>query len=356
MTEDIFQIDSHKLIFHVQRVARWLEGGRIFPLYMEIAPSGGCNHRCIFCALDYLKYRSRFLDKDVLRKTVDQAASLGVKSIMYAGEGEPLLHQDIAEIISFTKASGIDAAITTNGVLLSRELAGKILRLLSWIRISLNAGRSSTYAKVHRAGVEDFGKVLSNLEGAVAIKNKGRLPVSIGVQLLLIPENSGEVFRLAGLLKEIGVDYLTVKPYSQHPLSQSRLQASFDYSKYLGLGKRLEQLQSKDFRVFFREVTMKRLEGDRDYSHCYGLPFWAYIDACGDVYGCSAFLSKQEFCYGNIYTESFRRIISGRRRDQIVKNAALRLDAGKCRKVCRLDKINSYLWELKHPRPHVNFI
>ena len=42
--------------------------------------------------------------------------------------------------------------------------------------------------------------------------------------------------------------------------------------------------------------------------------------------------------------------------DVIIKRAGNCLDVTKCRQVCRLDKINSYLWELIHPGHHVNFI
>jgi cyclic pyranopterin phosphate synthase len=79
--EDRFRIDSHKLMFHVGRVNDWLRGKQICPIYMEIAPAGGCNHRCIFCAVDYLAYKVKFLDLNVLKRAVRQAGDLGVKRI-----------------------------------------------------------------------------------------------------------------------------------------------------------------------------------------------------------------------------------------------------------------------------------
>ena len=160
--EDHFRIDSHKLLFHVDRVNRWLKGQAVCPIYLEIALSGGCNHRCIFCAVDYLEYKPRFLDLNTLKKAVKQAGKLGVKSIMYAGEGEPLLYKDISEIVKYTKDCCIDVAITTNGVLLEKEISKKILKYLSWIRISLNAGTSRTYAKIHRTKESDFYKYRRN--------------------------------------------------------------------------------------------------------------------------------------------------------------------------------------------------
>ncbi len=60
---DEYGIDSHKLMFHVPRVNDWLQGKTVYPIYIEIAPAGGCNHRCTFCAVDYIGYKVRYLDK-----------------------------------------------------------------------------------------------------------------------------------------------------------------------------------------------------------------------------------------------------------------------------------------------------
>jgi radical SAM protein with 4Fe4S-binding SPASM domain len=354
--KDFYRIDSHKMIFHVDRVASWLQGKTVCPIYLEIAPCGSCNHRCIFCAVDYLNYKTSFLDVDILKNMIHRAAACGVKSVMYAGEGEPLLHKNIASIVEVTKKAGIDVSITTNGVFLDKKLCGKILKHLSWIRVSLNAGSEKNYERVHRARPGDFLRVLDNLKNAVSIKKRSKLKTVIGVQLLLIPENVGEVLFLARVLKKIGVDYLTIKPYSQHPLSGSRLHSGFAYQDHAALEKRLRQLEDKNFKIIYRFDTMERLGKTKDYEHCFGLPFWAYVNACGDVYACSAFLGKKEFIYGNIYLSTFDKIIKGARRKAILHKAATRLDVNKCREVCRLDKINSYLRELKDPGPHVNFI
>ena len=74
---DKYRIDSHKLMYHVSRINDWLEGKIIYPIYAEISPSGACNHRCTYCALDFMEYQSRFLDKEILRDRLSEMASLG---------------------------------------------------------------------------------------------------------------------------------------------------------------------------------------------------------------------------------------------------------------------------------------
>jgi len=122
---DDFKIDSHKLIYHLAPVYNWFKGKDIYPIYVEISPSGRCNHRCCFCAFDYLNYKPRYIKKDFLIKRLSEMSICGVKSIMYSGEGEPLLHKDIIDFILYTKKVGIDVALTTNGVLLNKNMAQK---------------------------------------------------------------------------------------------------------------------------------------------------------------------------------------------------------------------------------------
>ena len=57
---DKIRMDSHKLIFHPERICAWLNGEKIYPIEVEIAPSGACNHRCVFCALDYIGYKPNY--------------------------------------------------------------------------------------------------------------------------------------------------------------------------------------------------------------------------------------------------------------------------------------------------------
>jgi molybdenum cofactor biosynthesis enzyme MoaA len=354
---DTFKIDSHKLIYHINRVKDWLDGKPIYPIYLEIAPAGSCNQRCVYCALDFMDYQPRFLDAQIFKERLFEMAGLGIKSIMYAGEGEPLLHRDIAEIVFCTKQAGIDCAITTNGVLLDVAIAQAILPYLVWLKISINGGTKETYAKIHRAHPDDFDKVIGNMAYAARLKRAKGYHLTLGMQLVLLPENHREVVLLAKLAKSIGMDYLVVKPYSQHPLSRTERYKNIKYGKYLYLADRLNKLNDNNFNVVFRTNTMKKWdEAKRNYRHCLTLPFWAYIDSGGSVWACSIYLTKRRFNLGNIYGQSFRQLWEGKKRISLMHWAEERLDTYRCRVNCRMDEINRYLWELKHPQAHVNFI
>jgi len=354
---DKYRIDSHKLIYHVGRVNDWLAGKDIYPIYAEVSPSGTCNHRCTFCGTDFMEYKRRFLDVGIFKERLTEMGALGLKSIMYAGEGEPLLHKQIDGIIAHTKASGIDSALTTNGVLLKEDLAEKLLPDVSWIKVSIAAGTEETYSKLHRANSRDFQKVMANMAAAAKIRDDRGYSCALGMQLLLLPENRDEVALLARQARDIGLDYLVVKPYSQHPKSKTRIYKDVTYAEDMKLKGTLDELSTKDFSVIFRVETMKKWDNaSRDYKRCQALRFWTYIDAGGHVWGCSMFMNDEAFYYGDINTSTFREIWEGEKRMALLKHVEKKMDATKCRVNCRMDAINRYLWELKHPAEHVNFI
>jgi len=184
---DSYRIDSHKLLYHPKRVSSWLDGENIYPIYMEISPSGTCNHRCIFCALDFMGYQKRFLDTNVLKERLTEMAGLGLKSVMYAGEGEPFLHKDMVEITRHGKSVGIDQAFTTNATLMTPDISEQILDVTSWIKVSCNAGTPESYAKIHSTKAAHFDRVISNLRAAVEIRNKNGFGCTLGMQILLLP-------------------------------------------------------------------------------------------------------------------------------------------------------------------------
>ncbi|MCX8129911.1 MAG: radical SAM protein [Clostridia bacterium] len=353
--KDNIRMDSHKLIYHPQRVADWLEGKDIYPLSTEIALSGTCNHRCTFCALDYMEYKPILIDKNLILDNLREMATRGLKSVIFAGEGEPLTNKHAPYIINNTKSLGLDAAMSTNGVLLHREVSEECLRSLTWIRFSVSAGTSGTYNKIHRGRINDFETAVSNIAYAVEVKKKQSLCTTVGVQLLMIPENIQEVVLLAKVLKEIGVDYYTVKPFSQHPKSLCSIEPSFDYREYLDMERQLSELSTENFRIFFRANSMMKKQQSKCYDKCLGLPFFTYIDAQANVWPCIAFLGEKELCYGCLKEKNFVEIWESEQRAKVSSTFA-NMDIARCRELCRLDEINKYLYELKHPGEHINFI
>ncbi|MBF0519650.1 MAG: radical SAM protein [Nitrospirae bacterium] len=354
---DKYRIDSHKLIYHVDRVNSWLSGQDVYPIYLEISPSGTCNHRCTFCALDFMGYKRQFLDTAILLERITEMAELGIKSIMYAGEGEPFLHKDMTDIIAHTKSSGIDVALTTNGVLLKPSIAGKVMQHTEWIKVSIAAGTKQTYAKIHRTKESDFDTVIANMKEAAIIKKRHNYKCTLGMQMLCLPENHNEAITLTQIASDIGMDYLVIKPYSHHPHTIHENYKDIRYADYMHLADKLEGYNTGNFSVVFRANAMKKWDdGVRRYDRCNALPFWSYIDSTGGLWGCSAYLGDNRFYCGNVIDNTFKEVWHSARREDVMKMVSTELDINNCRLNCRMDAVNAYLWELTHPPEHVNFI
>lgn len=365
---DRYAIDSHKLIYHPQRVARFLDAGddwekakSVYPLYVEISPVGACNHRCTFCAVDYIGYKPLRLELGLAERALAEMGRQGVKSVMFAGEGEPMLHTEVDRMVVAAVCAGIDTGMTTNASVLSDAFVERALPVMSWIKASINAGTAQTYARIHRTKEQDFDNVLANLRRLVEARRQGGHACVLGAQILLLPENAHEVEMLARICRDdIGLDYLVVKPYSQHAFSLNRVYAGVDYRGYAELPLRLAALNSERFEVVYRENTMKKHDqGDKlRYQRCHATPFfWAYVMASGAVYGCSAYLLDARFDYGNLQEASFKEIWEGERRRESFRYVRKELDIHECRLNCRMDEANRYLDKLLMQNvPHINFI
>ena len=358
------EVDNHKLMYHSQRVAEWRQEGDCFPIYVEIGPTNRCNHRCAFCALDFLEKGGSDINSEVLLKNLEDMSLHGVKSIMFAGEGEPLLHKDLPQFVKTAKEKGIDVSLTSNGAPFNQDKADKVLPYLSWIRFSVDAGTPETYSQLHGTKKEDFERVIKNIGYAVDLKKNNGYEVTIGVQALLTNKSLNELVGLARKVKEIGADNIQIKPYSHHPTSKNDLR--FDFKDAEKMRAELETLKDEKFQVIYRTNTIKRLQEPRNYEECFGLPFFSLIDAKGNVIPCNLYYGRPEFYYGNLNKNLFSEIWKSEKRKQVISSI---YEAGveECRHGCRLDVINRWLEdvkgggiELKEPTglkpPHINFI
>lgn len=121
------------------------------PLCVCIEPTNLCNFKCVMCFHGNNEYAEeakplKNMSMDVFEKTICdleqwcKKAGQKIKLIKLYSLGEPLLHQEIAYMVKRIKEADIcnQIEITTNGSLLSRELAEKLVDYgLDILRISV---------------------------------------------------------------------------------------------------------------------------------------------------------------------------------------------------------------------------
>lgn len=103
-----------------------------------------CNLSCLHC---YASADNQGLPGEIDtasgKKFIHELADFGVPVILFSG-GEPLLRHDLFELASFAREQGIRVVLSTNGTLITGEVANKIQRVgFAEVGISLDGIGSS---------------------------------------------------------------------------------------------------------------------------------------------------------------------------------------------------------------------
>ncbi len=355
---DKYRIDSHKLMYHPERVQAFLDAGddweqykKLQPIYAEISTAGSCNHRCTFCSVDYLGYKRVFLRREVLRRFFESASQIGLQAVMFAGDGEPLLNPDISDIVGDAFENGIETAFTTNAVSLKQRFVESSLHKVSWIKVSMNAGDAETYTAIHQTAEKDFGRVWENLGFAVKHRANERLDTALGVQSLILPDNLHTLDDLVFRAKSVGLDYVVLKPYVHNVYMLQEGYSHLDYTakKYSETLSELKQRYDDDeFHVVARTNALMKLVVEQDsYSTCLSTPaLWFYVSGNGDVYACGAHVGNPNFLLGSLHENTIESIWTSDDRRNCWSFVHEELDLVVCRNNCRMDEANQYLDQL----------
>lgn len=359
-----FQLDGHKLIYHLDRVRDWLQGKHIAPIHIDMGLTKFCNMKCIYCiGVTQGMSKGTMIERDSLMRFIEDCGQLGVRSIAFIGDGEPTLNPAMYDAIIMAKKLGIDIGIGTNGLLLKMDRAHDLLQNASFIRVNLSAAEPDSFQKIHQHRADKFDMLIEKLKTLVKIKNENNYTCTIGIQMVLIPENFDQVIKLAKLGAEIGVDYLQIKQCSDTEYKELGINYE-DYKKIEDDLKKAEKFSNENYLVkvkwnkinIYNETGVYK-KGFRKYDICYGTPFLGQISGNGKVYPCGPFFGKERFCMGDINKESYYDIVKSDRywqvHQDIIDNVDVHFD---CTIGCRQDYINKFIWDIKNPPEHVNFI
>ena len=319
-------MDYHHLIFFPERVDTWLKGHRPMPITMEMGLTTACNYRCSYCALDWVR-GDHTMQYDVAKKALKDAAGMGVCSVHFAGEGEPMLFPLFCKLVGSAKNElGLAVGVTTNGSVLNSLSDDHLWRLASdtaWIRISMDAGTREEYASIH--GRDGLDMVTRGVERLLsASRSMGGCKVSL--QAVSIGQG---LIPLIELGRKLGVDHVVIKPYSHHPKSKSAVQPG------------LIPLSSADGFLVGRKRAEEGVSEGHDYMWCWAGEFFILVAANGDVIPCNLFYGDSSAVFGNVNTQPLHAIWSNRQKTAV---------CGGCRRGCRLHEANKYL-EILHRGP-----
>ena len=137
-----------------------------------------CNLKCRHCYMDSDSRRySDELTTDEAKKFIDDLAEFKVPVLLFSG-GEPLMRQDFFELAEYAAKKNVRPTLSTNGTLITREVAEKIKNIgVGYVGISLD-GLKAVNDKFR--GVEGaFQKAMAGIENCVAVGQRVGLRFTI---------------------------------------------------------------------------------------------------------------------------------------------------------------------------------
>lgn len=359
---DKYMMDSSKMLWHLDKINDWQNGKRISPIHIDVGLSKGCNIRCEYCygatqGNLFTRQKEVTFPREPLLRYMQDAGDIGVRSMALIGEAEPTLNPHLYEAIEVGKKAGVDISLGTNGLLFDTgKLGESALEHLTWIRFNISAASEEAYLKIHAS--KDFNIFKEKVRFCAETKRRKNLDVTIGLQMVLTHNNADQVVPLAKLGGELGADYLVVKQCSD---TRDGDIGVFDklgeYKNFNELLKEAESHSRDDYNVIIKWNKITN-EGKRGYNSCLGVPFLVYSSGDGKLFPCGMFFDhkSEEFLMGDFIKQSFKEIIESDRYWDVVKRVS-EIDVHKvCYSNCRTNEINEFLWKIKNPPNHVNFV
>lgn len=352
---DKYLMDSQKLIWHSERIVDWLNNKRIVPIYIDMGITKTCNIGCRYCYYSVPANRTtQFIPTDRLIAFLRDAAEIGVKAIGFLGDGEPMIHPGVYDAVIAGADAGLDMAISSNGLILKEENLERFLSSLTWIRFNISASPEK-YKQVMNTHPRSFMKVMNNIKKCVEIKKKYSLNVTLGLQMVLIPQCADDIVSFAKLGKELGVDYAVIKQCSESYNHKLNLKDD-DYERFAPFLREAEAYSDVNYNLIvkWRKISNR---GIRNYKKCYGCEFLPQISGDGKLYNCGNFFGNDSFYMGDISVQSFKDIVFSDKYKEVMEKVKNEVDVHKvCGINCRQNEINEFLWTLKHPPEHINFV
>jgi 12,18-didecarboxysiroheme deacetylase len=154
-----------------------------------------CNLKCIHCYSNSadIDYPDE-LTTDEGKKLIDDLAAFGAPVILFSG-GEPLLRQDLLELAQYATSKGMRAVISTNGTLITKEIAVKLQQIgLSYIGVSLD-GLEKTHDRFR-------GKKGAFAAAIAGIRNCREAGIKVGIRFTVNKHNLADVTNMFDLLRE----------------------------------------------------------------------------------------------------------------------------------------------------------
>jgi MoaA/NifB/PqqE/SkfB family radical SAM enzyme len=362
-------LDGTKIAWHADRIKAWERGEKVAPITIDMALTRACNFACHYCYAMLQENDRKSINREVIMNFLDDCAEIGVKGISLVSDGESTISPVFVDAVTYGDKKGISMAVGTNGYIFTRRKLEEVLPHLTYLRINISAGERKRYAEIMGVKEEWYDRVVQNIRDMVEIKKKNNLKVTIGLQMVLMPQYEDQILPLAQLGKELRPDYLVIKHCSDNEDGD----LGVDYGGYKRMYDKLKEAEALSDSEYLVKVKWSKIETGvkRSYQRCLGAPFMIQISGSGLVAPCGMLFNERykKFHIGNITETRFKDIWNSDRYWEVMNYlAGPEFNAQTmCGSLCLQHKVNEYVdaytkgeIELKKPAGnepmHINFI
>ncbi len=198
---------------------------------MSIEPTSICNLKCPQCptGMGILKRPAGYLDMDLYRSIIDQLGSTAT-TVQLFFQGEPFLHKQLPEMISYAKSKKLYTVTSTNGHFLDQATVDAVVQAeLDTLVIGLDGISPEVYKFYRRNG--NFDTAVKGIERLIAERNNaGKKHPKICLQFIVFKSNEDQIEDVKRFGKELGVDKVVIKT--------GQIYADTDVNEYLPLNPR----------------------------------------------------------------------------------------------------------------------
>jgi MoaA/NifB/PqqE/SkfB family radical SAM enzyme len=173
------------------------------PLAVHLEIVAACNLTCSHCFAGVLPRNHQPLTVSEMDRLFADLAGIGAFRLGLTG-GEPLLRKDLFEILDAATGRGLHSCLTTNGLLLTEEIAREFgKRQLVWLNVSLEGPDAATNDAVRGAGT--FAAVVDKLKLL-------RRHVRFTLAFTIMSNNAHLAKECAALAYEVGAHTAVFRP------------------------------------------------------------------------------------------------------------------------------------------------
>lgn len=273
--------------------------------------SDTCNHNCSGCLFGKQSGREDpFMNPRNFSRLLENLRHLKVKSLHLSGGGDPALHPEFDEFLQMCMQERLDLSLLTNAASLKPDTIKLLVEGLSFLRVNLDASSGQVYSRIHhpvRSG--EFDRVLANLEGIIAERERRRSGLILGAEVRLCQTNMNFMEETVCLVRDLGLDYLQfrINRNASNPLLPDQEDR---------VNNLIEELKESlaPFPVY-GEARAK------SFDHgCRISPVILVMNSSGDVYPCFHFARhREDTSFGTIFSQSAEELWQGELHRRIVK-------------------------------------